>query len=163
PADRTLRDGRLVVRERWVHPLRWPRQQGHPPPRERRRRVVLQHRPGPPPVGLQPARLRRRHHLGDRHLPLGPALVPLRGAVLVLSRCAPVFGVRCSVFGRWRGLTRRNPKSRSTPTRCGWRTGRQPSGRTPKTEHRTPERPKGATGKTARVLPGSTSRSSPNG
>ena len=52
---------------------------------ERRRRVVLQHRPGPPPVDLQPGRLRRRHHLGDQQRrPLGPALVPLRGAVPVL-------------------------------------------------------------------------------
>ena len=57
-----------------------------PAPRPgRRRRVLLQHRPGPPPVDLQPARLRRCHHLGDRHRPLGPALVPVRGAVPVLN------------------------------------------------------------------------------
>ena len=85
----------------------------------RRRRVVLQHRPGPPPVDLQSTRLRRRHHLGDRHRPLGTALVPLRGTVPVLidakrpgsetrGRAAPGFvsGVlRSTTLLRFPGVT----------------------------------------------------------
>ena len=83
PADRHARDGRLVVRERRLH-------RGHPAGqdaavcREGRRCDLLQHRPGPPPVGLQRLDFGGAITWATGTAALGPALVPLRGPVPVL-------------------------------------------------------------------------------